>query len=322
MSKKLDKKEVWAYINNLGYSILDTDYKSVDAKLTIIDDVGYKYYISFYNFKNNFNKDTCHNRFVKSNPYTIYNINLWCKVNHKAFILLSTKYIRSDKKLEWQCLKNNCKEKFLACWNDIYSGEGCSYCRGLKVGKSNCLATNHPELLKEWDFEKNKDITPYNVTSGSHKSVCWKCLKCNYEWEAEIHNRVNNKTGCPNCDSYKGEIKISDWLNKQSLYFMPQYQFNDLRGVHNGLLSYDFYLPKCNLLIEYQGVQHDHPIDFNGEGIEKAKENFMIQQEHDKRKRQYAKNHNINILEIWYWNYDNTEIILNKTILKGGEICN
>ena len=61
------------------------------------------------------------------------------------------------------------------------------------------------------------------------------------------------------------------------------------------MLSYDFYLSKYNLLIEYQGIQHFKPIDiFGGEN------QFKIQQEHDKRKREYIELHRINLLEIKY----------------------
>ena len=37
-------------------------------------------------------------------------------------------------------------------------------------------------------------------------------------------------------------------------------------------------------------------------------------EKHDKRKREYAKDHNIKLLEIWYWDYDNIEEILNKEL--------
>lgn len=38
------------------------------------------------------------------------------------------------------------------------------------------------------------------------------------------------------------------------------------------------------------------------------------QQEHDRRKREYAKSHNIELLEIWYWDFDNIEEILDKRL--------
>ena len=77
----------------------------------------------------------------------------------------------------------------------------------------------------------------------------------------------------------------------------------------NGLLSYDFYLPIYNLLIEFQGIQHEQPIEYFG-----GEEQFEIQQEHDKRKREYAKQNNINLLEIWYYDIDNIEEILTNTL--------
>ena len=41
---------------------------------------------------------------------------------------------------------------------------------------------------------------------------------------------------------------------------------------------------------------------------------FEIQQEHDKRKQEYAKAHDIKLLEIWYYDNDNIEEILNKEL--------
>ena len=80
-------------------------------------------------------------------------------------------------------------------------------------------------------------------------------------------------------------------------------------GLRNGLLSYDFYLlSPYNLLIEYQGNFHD------GSSGDYSCENLEQQIEHDKRKREYAKNHNIPLLEIWYWDFDNIEEILKKEL--------
>ena len=84
--------------------------------------------------------------------------------------------------------------------------------------------------------------------------------------------------------------------------------YNNLKGVNNGLLTYDFYLPKYNLLIEYQGEYHDNSIPMQTDF------EFAIQQEHDKRKKEYAINNGINLLEIWYWNFKDIEYILNNIL--------
>ena len=94
-----------------------------------------------------------------------------------------------------------------------------------------------------------------------------------------------------------------------SICFSSQYKYDGLVGVGKRQLSYDFYLPDYNLLIEYQGLQHEKPIEWFG-----GKKHFEIQQEHDKRKREYAEKNNIELLEIWYWEFDNIENILDKKL--------
>lgn len=39
----------------------------------------------------------------------------------------------------------------------------------------NSLASKFPEIVKEWCYEKNGDLTPDVVLAGSHKEVFWKC---------------------------------------------------------------------------------------------------------------------------------------------------
>lgn len=59
------------------------------------------------------------------------------------------------------------------------------------------------------------------------------------------------------------------------------------------------YLKDYNVLLECNGKQHYKPIEYFG-----GEEKFKIQQEHDERKRKYAKEHNIKLLEIPYWEFD------------------
>lgn len=82
-------------------------------------------------------------------------------------------------------------------------------------------------------------------------------------------------------------------------------------GVGNGKLSYDFYLPNNNLLIEYQGKQHEISVEYFG-----GDENFQIRKEHDKRKRDFAANNNIELLEIWYWDFENIEKLLRSRLIQ------
>ena len=56
-----------------------------------------------------------------------------------------------------------------------------------KPPKGKSLAEVNPELARQWHTSKNGDLTPRDVTPGSHKKVWWKCNKGDdHEWEAQI----------------------------------------------------------------------------------------------------------------------------------------
>jgi hypothetical protein len=203
----------------------------------------------------------------------------------------------------WIC--QECGSEYdLAVCRRTTSEENCPYCRGLRVNNTNSFGNTYPKQSDEWNYERNGDLTPFDITSRSSKKVWWICSE-NHEWKSRIADRKYN--GCPFCNQSKGEDKIAKWLINNNIRFITQKEFIDLVGLGGGNLSYDFYLPKLNLLIEYQGEFHD------GNGRDFTKINLKKQQEHDRRKRDYAKSHNINLLEIWYWDFDNVEnILLNK----------
>lgn len=75
----------------------------------------------------------------------------------------------------------------------------CPYCSGLRLLKGcNDLETEHPELLKDWDYEKNS-IQPSEVRSNSTKKVYWKCSTCGNEWKTQIRLRAVDGKSCPVC---------------------------------------------------------------------------------------------------------------------------
>ena len=58
----------------------------------------------------------------------------------------------------------------------------------------------HPELIAEWDFERNAPLTPENTCAGSEKKVWWRCKK-GHEWLAAVYSRANGN-GCPYCANH------------------------------------------------------------------------------------------------------------------------
>lgn len=58
----------------------------------------------------------------------------------------------------------------------------------------------NPLLLKEWDYEKNKN-GPEEYTPKSNEEVFWICSKCGYRFKAKINNRAIRNGGCACCSN-------------------------------------------------------------------------------------------------------------------------
>ena len=159
----------------------------------------------------------------------------------------------------------------------------------------------------------NKDISYIDGYTKASSRVHVKCNICEYEW-SPIGTSLTSGTGCPVCNMSHGERKIKDYLSSHMYSYMPQQTFFGLVGVGGGDLSYDFYIPDYNVLIEFQGKYHDGTAKIQTEA------EFIRQQEHDRRKRQYAEEHNIGLLEIWYYEYNDIENILNDYFTKQNDL--
>lgn len=175
------------------------------------------------------------------------------------------------------------------------------------------FTSRNPYTIQNINLWLNLNNINYKLLSNKYidinKRLKWICDK-GHIYEANLNNFYHNNRRCPICNESKGESKINEYLIKNNFIkdkdYISQKEFKELIGLRGGNLSYDFYLPQYNLLIEYQGEQHESYI----KGLHISKKNFERQQEHDRRKREYAENHKINLLEIWYWDYDNIEKIL------------
>ena len=105
----------------------------------------------------------------------------------------------SEKKVWWQCNK---KHEWEATISSRNRGNGCPFCSNQKVSKESSLYSKRPDLVKEWNFEKNNGLTPKDFTDNSGKKVWWKCSK-NHEWEAAIGQRNKLNSGCPYCSGLR-----------------------------------------------------------------------------------------------------------------------
>ena len=80
-----------------------------------------------------------------------------------------------------------------------------------RLHKQGNLADTHPHLLTEWDFDNNKDISPYEVIAGSPKKVFWVCKTCGYTWKTSIVHRTKRGSGCPCCSNQVIVAGVNDF---------------------------------------------------------------------------------------------------------------
>lgn len=164
---------------------------------------------------------------------------------------------KSNKKVWWICEKGH---EWKAAIESRTDGRGCPTCANYRRSLSKraksfeqSVAFSHPDLCKEWDFNKNEPLRPEVFTAGSHKKVYWICQR-GHSWLAQIKARVKG-TGCPDC---KFGWKTS--LREIALYC-------ELKAIFPGTLwretihgrECDVYIPQHTIAIEVDGrIYHEH----------------------------------------------------------------
>lgn len=166
----------------------------------------------------------------------------------------------SNKKVWWILPYDDpvTKKHFILEWqasiNSRNSGANCPYISKpiKKVYKGlNDLETLNPELIKEWDYDKNKELKPSELSPYSNKKVWWKCSKCGYQWEATPHNRnkLRKATNCPNCAK---ALQIS--FPELAIFYYIKEIFKDAISGYKDLgFELDIYIPLLKVGIEYDG---------------------------------------------------------------------
>ena len=76
--------------------------------------------------------------------------------------------------------------------------------------KENSVATVYPELIPEWDIEKNNGVDAFAFSAKNNKKVWWKCIN-GHSWYATINSRTVRKLGCPFCAGQRTITGVNDF---------------------------------------------------------------------------------------------------------------
>jgi len=113
--------------------------------------------------------------------------------------------------------------------------------------KEKQYVSDNAQLMAEWNWERNADVDPSQITIGSGQKVWWKCNK-GHEWQATIANR-NNARGCPICTSERS----TSFPEYAIIYYLVKNNIKAIHRYNDKGYELDVYIPSKNIAIEYDG---------------------------------------------------------------------
>jgi hypothetical protein len=234
---------------------------------------------------------------------------------NRGLLLLDDEYKGRNVAYSCACLKNpRHPHGKVRLGNILYSEQGgCIECGKEKMQVAKRTPANKIKNTVE-DLGLQYIGVHYRGRNNGGTVVCFTCPK---HPDAGVLQKKLDKfragQGCPLCSQSRGERRIECFLNHRQICYIPQKKYDNLRGLGGGLLSYDFYLPEFSMLVEFQGIQHaEYTAVFH-----KAQNDFLKQLEHDRLKRVFAKENNLQLVEIWHHQFDDIEIILSGAMWGG-----
>ncbi len=166
----------------------------------------------------------------------------------------------------------------------LHRGNGCPFCSGKRMNTEFFIKKNMLTHNNKYDYS----LVEYKSAFEEVIIICPKHSE--FKQKAYIHS---NGSGCPICKSSKSEKEIISILEELKVEYIHQKSFDDCKYINK--LIYDFYIPKFNMCIEYNGIQHYKSVKFFG-----GDDGLKITKKRDNIKKQYCKNNNINYKIISY----------------------
>ena len=162
--------------------------------------------------------------------------------------------------------------------------------------------------IKDISNQRFGKLIALKCVGGTGQSALWKCkCDCGNEIITTSHHLISGNTKSCGCLQSTGEEIISKILSHYNILFEKQKTFKTCIFKNTkGIARFDFFLPQFNRLIEYDGIQHYQTT----QGGWNTEETLKYVQQHDQEKNQWAKEHNIPLVRIPYWERDNITLDL------------
>ena len=218
-------------------------------------------------------------------------------IHENKYCYDDVEYKNNKTKIKIYCKK--CKEYF---WQTPYAhgmGQGCPKCGNIKKGITQSMGgfTFIKKSKEKYGDQYKYDFVVYKNNVTKVKIFCTKCKKFFYQYPGAFLRGF----GCCCCSpKSKGEEFIKKILSENNIKFEAQKRFKNCKDKLP--LPFDFYLPDYNLCIEYQGEQHYDSSFYKMFCKNEKLGNYIFNRQcaHDKIKKQFCIDNNIDFLEIRY----------------------
>ncbi len=301
-NKKLTYKELENFFNTYGFKLLKGEYKNCFSKLKIRCPNGHVNESSYNRFKNCINKGgygcpDCFNihKRGKSRQHSYDFVkNVIESVGYK---LLSTEYKGVDSEIEIEC---GYKHKYFTTFYRFKAGNRCPFCYG-----------NFKKTTEQFRKDVYKLVGNEYEVLGEYKNIETPILflhrECNDIFLMRPSSFLKKGSRCTKCKfNSKGKQQIIHYLKGKNIKYTDEERFNECRNKNP--LPFDIFVDN-KFLIEYDGIQHFEENKHFG-GIK----GFSLRKQHDQIKNEFCIKHNIPLIRIPYWDYENIEDILNNCL--------
>ena len=214
----------------------------------------------------------------------------------------------AENTLKYICPDHRDKGILTISLGHLQSGRGCPYCGREKTTKAHQTDLTNIKYKKTCE-DRNLEYV-HTIRKNGKIFVGYICpnhreigIQYMYYW-----NLLRISEGCAYCHKSVWENVIHKILLDFNIQFETEKEFEGLKDVRP--LRFDFYLPTLNKLIEYDGKHHFEPLNFNGISKAQAIREFENVKRRDKLKDDYCIKHNIPLLRIPYYEFENSEQLI------------
>jgi len=183
--------------------------------------------------------------------------------------------------------------------NVIYEQFAYAHLQGKSPDKAPFKITNENFIKKSIELFGN--IFDYSLVECDGMKSKVKLIYDDKVYEQVISDHLYGHLPRGIIKESKGITNIVNYLKNNNIEYIREYYYHDCKNIN--YLRFDFFLPKMNILIEYDGRQHFESVSIWG-----GDDALKITQNNDRIKNEYCKKNRIPLLRISY--LEDVELIL------------